>query len=308
MEVFLKRAERPFKAKIGEAKTQSTFDNIRKATNEIPAKFRRTIGSEIPRYLFTFSQEIDSLSPEIIEGVLDHILIFAESLKDLLNKDRNQVSQLLTKRSDNKVRSLSDLLNFFVEKAKNQDFLKNPGSFENLLTYLFGDKTEIHQLTEVELFIKRAEKNFSQIYGEVKSREYSENIKKALSGVDPNLQDYINSEIPKYLFTLSQNVENLSNDTIERRTINIIPFLRAISNVDGKNKEEINQIIIKRSENKLFNLIDLFNAFLGDAKEGNELESCDNLEDILLHLLGEEKARMQFSDIEAFLKRAEKKY
>ncbi|HEC39071.1 MAG TPA: hypothetical protein ENI29_12600, partial [bacterium] len=267
MEVFLKRAERPFKAKIGEAKTQSTFDNIRKATNEIPAKFRRTIGSEIPRYLFTFSQEIDSLSPEIIEGVLDHILIFAESLKDLLNKDRNQVSQLLTKRSDNKVRSLSDLLNFFVEKAKNQDFLKNPGSFENLLTYLFGDKTEIHQLTEVELFIKRAEKNFSQIYGEVKSREYSENIKKALSGVDPNLQDYINSEIPKYLFTLSQNVENLSNDTIERRTINIIPFLRAISNVDGKNKEEINQIIIKRSENKLFNLIDLFNAFLGDAKE-----------------------------------------
>ncbi|HEC39727.1 MAG TPA: hypothetical protein ENI29_15920, partial [bacterium] len=62
MEVFLKRAERPFKEMIGEEKTSSAFNEIKKATNEIPAKFRRIIGSEIPKFLFTFSQEIDDLS------------------------------------------------------------------------------------------------------------------------------------------------------------------------------------------------------------------------------------------------------
>ena len=169
-------------------------------------------------------------------------------------------------------------------------------------------KTEIDQLSEVDLFIKRAEKNFSLIYGEVKSREYSEKIKNALSEVDPSLQEYFNSEIPKYLFKLSQNVENLSSDTLERITKNIMIFPRAISNVDGKTKDEINQIIVRRSKNKLFNVVDLFNAFLEAAKEGNELESCDNLDDILLHLLGEEETRVRFTDVEAFLKRAEKKY
>ena len=49
MEVFLKRAERPFKDKLGETKALTLLEDIKKATNQIPAKFRRVIGSEIPK-------------------------------------------------------------------------------------------------------------------------------------------------------------------------------------------------------------------------------------------------------------------
>ena len=105
MEVFLKRAERPFKEKIGEEKAISLLNKIKKASNEIPAKFRRVIGSEIPKYLFNFSQEIEELNPEITEGVLYHVLGFAQSLKELINRDRNEVNQMLTKRSNNKIRT-----------------------------------------------------------------------------------------------------------------------------------------------------------------------------------------------------------
>jgi len=81
MEVFLKRAEQPFKDRIGEEKTLLLFGNIKKATNEIPAKFRRTIGSEIPKYLFNLSRDLGNVPPEIVAGVLNYVLIFAVSLK-----------------------------------------------------------------------------------------------------------------------------------------------------------------------------------------------------------------------------------
>jgi len=272
MEVFLKRAERPFKNKLGEEKTRTAFNDIKKAINEIPAKFRRTIGSEIPKFLFTFSQDIESLSSEITAGVLDHILIFAESLKELINKDRNQVSQLLVKRSDNKTRNLADLLNLFVEKAMSQELMNKSGGFEDILSYLFGDKAEVDQLSEIELFIKRAEKNFSLIFGKFKAQEYSDKIKNELKKVDPNFQEYLNSEIPKYLFKLSQNVENYSNETLEKTTSSILVFINAVSDMSGKNREEINQLIVSRSKNKLFNLMDLFNAFLKEMRERKEPE------------------------------------
>ncbi len=143
MEVFLKRAERSFKEKLGEDKTTLILNNIKKATNEIPAKFRRVIGSEIPKFLFSYSQEIEDVSPGITEGVLNYIFIFAESLKDLVNKDRNQVNQMLIKRSNNSMRNLSDLLNTFVEKAKNGAVIENLETFEDLLTYMVGKKAEI---------------------------------------------------------------------------------------------------------------------------------------------------------------------
>ncbi|MFX0029565.1 MAG: hypothetical protein ACFE8B_10165, partial [Candidatus Hermodarchaeota archaeon] len=109
MEVFLKRAEKSFKEKLGESKAVSILGEIKKATNEIPSKFRRVIGSEIPRFLFNYSHEIEYVSPGITEAVLNHVLLFALSLKDLINKDRNQVNQLLINRSNNKMRNLSDL-------------------------------------------------------------------------------------------------------------------------------------------------------------------------------------------------------
>ncbi len=308
MEVFLKRAEKPFKDRIGEETTNLMFGEIKKATNEIPAKFRRTVGSEIPKYLFNLSRDLENLSPEIIESVLNHVLIFAKSLKGLLNKDRNQVNQLLVKRSDNKTRNLLDLMRVFVEKAMNSEIMKNQASFEEILSTLFGSKTEVTQFNDIELFIKRAEKNFTLKIGEEKSHYYSVHIIKALSEVDEKLRDYFSSEISKYLFKFSQSIENLVPETLSRMLNHVVVFTKSIANSNGKTSDQINQEIIKRSNNKLFTLLDLFKAFLEAVKENNLLESSDSLEDILTHLLGEEEKRVQFSDVEAFLKRAEKKY
>ena len=308
MEVFLKRAERPFKEKIGEEKTTSLLIKIKRATNEIPARFRRVIGSEIPKYLFNFSQEVEDLSPAIVEGVLNHVLIFSESLKDLINKDRNQVNQMLINRSNNTMRNLSDLLISFVDKAKNGEIIENLGSFEDLLTHMVGGKVAITQHNDVELFIKRVEKNFSERIGEEKSHYYAEKIKNILEEIDELYRDHMSSEISKYLFKFSQNIDVLSTETLERILTHILLFSSSISDLEGKNQNQINQEIIRRSKNKLRTLMDLFKAFLDDAKEGRLLESSENLEDILTYLLGEEEARVQFTDVEAFLKRAEKKY
>ncbi len=308
MEVFLKRAERSFKEKLGEEKTITILNNIKKVTNEIPAKFRRVIGSEIPKFLFNYSQEIENISPAITEGVLNHIFIFAKSLKDLANKERNQVNQMLIKRSNNSMRNLSDLLNNFVEKAKNGAIIENLESFEDILTYMVGGVVEVTQLSDVELFIKRAERNFSDKLGNDKSQEYSIEIMNAFEEIDEVHRDYMSSEISKHLFTISQHLDNLNNKTLDNILTNVLKFSTSITNLEGKNRDQINQEIRKRSENKLGSLLDLFKTCIEAAKENNILDPEINFEDILTHFFGEEEDRVQFTDVEAFLKRAEKKY
>ncbi|MFW9821925.1 MAG: hypothetical protein ACFFE4_03275 [Candidatus Thorarchaeota archaeon] len=304
----MKRAEKPFKDKIGVEKTSLLFENIKRATNEIPAKFRRTIGSEIPKYLFNLSRELEDVPPEIIEKLLHYVLIFTNSLKDLLTKDRNQVNQLLINRSGNQMRNLSDLMLAFVEKAINNEKIFEQVSFEEILSFLFGSKTEVTRLDDIELFIRRAEKNFALKLGEEASSQFSSQMIEVLSKVDKNLRDYFNSEISKYLFKFSQSIEILSPNVLKEMLNHMVIFINSITNVDGKTADQINQEIIRRSKNQLYNLLDLFKAFVQAAKENNLLESSISLEDILFHLLGEEEERVQFSDVEAFLKRAEKKY
>lgn len=308
MEVFLKRAEKSFKEKLGEPKAVSILDLVKKTTNEIPAKFRRVIGSEIPRFLFNYSQEIEDISPGMTEAVLNHVIIFTNSLKDLINKDRNQVNQLLINRSNNKMRNLSDLLSSVVEKAKNGETIVNQGKFDDILTYVFGDEAKVIQLNDIELFIKRAEKNFIPIIGQERAHQYSEEIIKSLSKTDENIRDYLESEIPKYLFKFSQNIEGWSLELTEEMLKQVIVFNEANSNLNGKTKEQVNQEIIRRSKNTVHTLLDLFITYLNTVKQGNSIESCDSFEDILTHLFGEEEKRVQFTDVEAFLKRAEKKY
>ncbi len=73
------------------------------------------------------------MTPEIATRVLNYILMFAVSLKDLLNKDRIELNQLLIKRSDNKTRNLSELMLAFLEKALNSEIIKDKISFEEIL-------------------------------------------------------------------------------------------------------------------------------------------------------------------------------
>ncbi|MFX1366331.1 MAG: hypothetical protein ACFFCE_18215 [Promethearchaeota archaeon] len=308
MEVFLKRSERSFKEKLGEEKTNTILNNIKKVTNEIPIKFRRVIGSEIPKLLFNYSQEIEDISPAITEGVLNHIFIFAKSLKDLANKDRNQVNQMLIKRSNNSMRNLSDLLNNFIKKAKNGVVIENFETFEDILTYMVGSVEEVTQLSDVELFIKRAEKNFSEKLGNDKTQEYSVKIMKAFEEIDEAHRDYMSSEISKHLFTISQHLDDLNSKTLDNILTNVLIFSTSITNLEGKNRNQINQEIRKRSENKLGSLLDLFKTCIEVAKENNILDTSINFEDVLTYFFGEEEERVQFTDVEAFLKRAEKKY
>ncbi|MFW9819947.1 MAG: hypothetical protein ACFFE5_10080 [Candidatus Thorarchaeota archaeon] len=308
MEVFLKRAERSFKEKLGEDKTISILNSIKKATNEIPLKFRRVIGSEIPKFLFNYSQEIENVSPAITEGVLNYILIFAESLKDLVNKDRTQVNRMLINRSNNSMRNLSDLLLAFVEKAKNGEVIENIDSFEGIMTYMVGGKEELTQMSEVELFLKRAHKNLAEKLGEEKYKSYSENLKNSFQHIDEMHRDQMSSEISKYLFKFSQNIDNYSAETIDNIISSTLLFSNSISDLEGKTWDQISQQIRRRSDNKFHSLVDLYKDFLEEVKRGNLLESSNCLEDILTHLFGEQKERVQFSDVEAFLKRTEKKY
>lgn len=308
MEVFLKRAEKPFKEIIGEEKTISILGNIKKSTNEIPAKFRRVIGSDIPKYLFNFSREVEDLSPEIIEGVLIHILVFAESLKDLVNKDRTQVTQILINRSNNKMRNLSDLLDKFVEKAKNGEITHEELSFEDLLTYVVGGKAEVTQHSEVDLFLSRAEENFSDKIGKGKSQYYLEVIADKIKEVDDNHKDFIGSEISKFLFTFSQNIERISSEIINKILHQIVWFTNSLTDLGGKTKDQIDQEIRKRSNNQVHSLLDVCKTLIDAAKENKIIESSETLEDVLTYLFGEEEKRIQFTDVEAFLKRAEKKY
>ncbi|UCC20711.1 MAG: hypothetical protein JSV62_05345 [Promethearchaeota archaeon] len=308
MEVFLKRAERSFKDKLGEDQALVILDRIKKATNEIPARFRRTIGSEIPKFIFNYSQEIEDVSPAITEGVLNYFLIFAESLKDLMNKDRNQVNQILINRSNNSMRNLSDLLKDFVEKAKKGEVIENINTFEDLLTYMVGGKEETTQMSDVELYLKRADKNFSERLGEDRFKSYSEKLKKGFEQIDELHKDQMSSEISKYLFKFSENINNFSIELLDNILAHILLFSNSIADLDGKTWDQISQEIRLRSNNKLHSLVDLFKDLLEEVKKGNILETSNELEDILTHLFGEKEERVQFTDVEAFLKRAEKKY
>ncbi|MFX0020956.1 MAG: hypothetical protein ACFE9S_01425 [Candidatus Hermodarchaeota archaeon] len=308
MEVFLKRAERSFKEKLGEDKTLSILNNIKKATNEIPLKFRRVIGSEIPKFLFNYSQEIEDVSPVITEGVLNYVFIFAESLKDLVNKDRTQINQMLINRSNNSMRNLSDLLEAFVEKAKNGEVLESVDSFEDIMTYMVGGKAELAQMNEVELFLKRSHKNLAEKLGEEKYKSYSETLKNSFKHIDEMHRDQMSSEISKYLFKFSQNIDSYSTETIERILSSTLLFSDSLTDLGAKTWDQISQEIRRRGNNQAHSLVDLFKAFLEEVKKGNILESSNELEHILTHLYGEEKERVQFSDVEAFLKRTEKKY
>ncbi|MFX1567498.1 MAG: hypothetical protein ACFFCV_03925 [Promethearchaeota archaeon] len=308
MEVFMKRAERSFKDKLGEEKTISLLNKIKKATNEIPIKFRRVIGSEIPKFLFNYSQEIEEISPAITEGVLNYVFIFSESLKDLLNKDRNQVIQMLINRSNNSMRSLSDLLSAFVDKAKKGESRHDLYTFEDILTYMLGGKAEVTQMNDVEMFLKRADKNFSERLGKEKFNNYSEELKKSFEKIDEMHRDQMSSEISKYLFKVSQNIDTLPIETADRILDHSILFSGSLTNLDGKTWDQINQEIRKRSNNTVHSLVDLYKSFLEEVKKGNLLENSSQLNDILTHLFGKEEERVQFTDVEAFLKRAEKKF
>ena len=95
MEVFLKRAENPFRDKIGDQKAQTFFEDLKNALYLLPGEFSDSLGPEIPRFLYKCSQGLNKLSVEIIEGILHHFIVFTKSLSDLSNQTLTQINQNL---------------------------------------------------------------------------------------------------------------------------------------------------------------------------------------------------------------------
>jgi len=307
MEIFLKRAEKAFIAKIDEEKTYRYFADIRRALKLIPSQFSRDMGSEIPRLLFKISQTLSDKSSEATEGILKHILIFTQVLRELIDNSRTEIHQVIMKQSQNQYRSLLDLMIKFVEKAEKGEFLENESTFENILIHVLGVKTQVTEFKDTDLFIKRAEKQFFGKIGQTKAIEFSENIILFLKEIDDEIQSYMSSEIAKYLFKFSQNINNLTPKTLESVLKHILLFIKAISDLGGKTIVLINQDIIRRSKKKLRGLFELFKAFLEDVRHGNEIKTEDStLEDIINHVCGFEEEYIQFTDIGGFLKHAEK--
>ena len=183
MEVFLKRAENPFKEKIGEEKTQIGFDNLKEALYLIPGEFSGSLGPEISKTLFNYSQGLKEIPAENVEGILDHFFIFTNSLKDLANQNLKQANQNIIIRSKSELRNLSDLLKYFIEKAKNGEFLKGSKRFEDVLNFIAGESLETTQMDELELFIKRSSENLAQKIGEEKAATFSKELYNALQGI-----------------------------------------------------------------------------------------------------------------------------
>ncbi|KKN16312.1 hypothetical protein LCGC14_0977190, partial [marine sediment metagenome] len=105
MEIFLKRAEKAFIAKIDEEKTYKYFADIKRALKLIPSQFSRDMGSEIPRLLFKISQSLSDKSSEVTEGILKHIIIFTQVLRELTDNSRTEIHQVIMKQSQNQYRS-----------------------------------------------------------------------------------------------------------------------------------------------------------------------------------------------------------
>ncbi|TFG07702.1 MAG: hypothetical protein EU539_04295 [Promethearchaeota archaeon] len=308
MEIFLKRAEGPFIEKIGEDQTRSHFEDLKNALHLIPGEFSGSVGSEIPKFLFKYSQGINETSSGIIEGMLNHFLIFTKSLKDIANQNLKQVNQNIIIRSKSKMRNLSDLLQNFIEKAKYGEILKGSEKFEDVLSFVAGESIEITQMDELALFIKRSSENLAQRIGEDQARKFSEEIYDAIQDIVDDFKGTVDSQIVKFLFKFSQESSRLEPDIIKNILRHIQIFIRSLSDLGGMDRKQVDQEIIRRSKNKMGGLFELFDNFLKKAKEGNLLETCDNFEEIITFVLGSEEKRIQFTDVGGFLKRVEEKY
>lgn len=110
------------------------------------------------------------------------------------------------------------------------------------------------------------------------------------------------------MFKYSQDIKSLSLEELERVLKHTVTFAQALSDFGGMNKGQIDQEIIKRSKNQMRGLFDLFTKFLDVAKEADILDSFQNLEDVMSHVLGSERKHEKFTDVGGFLKRVEWKY
>ncbi|KKM98023.1 hypothetical protein LCGC14_1162160 [marine sediment metagenome] len=287
MEVLLKRAERPFKEKIGEEKTREVFDKIIEALNLMPNQFSGTLASEIPRFILSYSQNLDDLSTEKIEGILLHVLILTRSLSSLSDMNSSQVNQKLINRSKSEMRNVLDLLKKFVEKAKVGELInKEAGTVDDILDYILGEEKERLKFTDVGGFLKRAEKKYTMYLRGNKGQKLINDILSSLAGIPEVHRGYLASDISRFLAKYSETLSEKKESEIERTLTKTLNYSKGITKLKDLNKEEMNQFIINRSKHKVRNLFELYKVFLEREEVFILKEEKPSFDEILDYTLG----------------------
>ena len=286
MEMFLKRSEKGFSAIIGENKALNYFKDITASLKEIDKSFKNYLDSEIAKFLFSFSQNVEGLSSEILDGVLKHVLMFTKSISDLGNRTKDQITNSIIRRSKNKLRGLFDLFKIFLEEAKKGNVMENEGDIEEIITHTLGSEEKRVQFTDLGGFLKRAERKYAEIIGEEKASSLIDKLLRVIPEIPSNHRIYFGSDISKLLFKFSENAENLEPEYLSLTLTSAVSFIRSIKDIADLSKAETNQYIINRSNREARNLLELYQAFLKKTEVQVFKVNNPHFDDILVHTFG----------------------
>jgi hypothetical protein len=143
LDIFFKRAEKNLEGKIGTEKAQNIFANMKPPLENIPDQFKTDMTSEIPKFILKLSQKADHLNSHQLEVALNHILLFTKSLSGLRDKRRLEINDEILKRSNNRMRSLRDLLEGFVNTAIDGNIVEESLNFEDIIIHTLGKKLDL---------------------------------------------------------------------------------------------------------------------------------------------------------------------
>ena len=232
------------------------------------------------------TENIEDLSTGTLENILRHTLLFSNSISNLEGKKWDQINQEIIKRSSNKLRSLMDLFKAFLEEAKKENLLEASEVLEDILAHLFGEEEERVQFSDIEAFLKRAEKKYANIIGQDMIQMLMEELLDAINQMPEQHRDYLGSDLAKYLFKYSETASYHEPEKVELVFNGAIMFANSLVDIGDLNKAEINQFIINRSNHKVRGLFDLYLAFLKKIEIRMPLSLEPNFDEILVHTLG----------------------
>ncbi|MFW9881426.1 MAG: hypothetical protein ACFFG0_50825 [Candidatus Thorarchaeota archaeon] len=282
----MKRAEKNFKTKIGQERAKLYSNNIIKSFSEVNGNLKDYISSEMPKYLFKFSQNVENIPSETLEEILNHVVAFNKSLSNLNGKSKDQINQEIIRRSKNKLINLLDLFIAFLDAIKNGNSMETSKSLEDILNHLLGEEEKRIQFSDVEAFLKRAEKKYALIIGKDMIQMLMEELLEAIEQIPEQHREYLGSDLAKFLFKFSETASYHEPEKVELLFNGAIMFANSLNELNDLNKAEINQFIINRSNHKVRSLFSLFKAFLEKIEIGMPLSTDPNFDEILTHTLG----------------------
>jgi hypothetical protein len=213
-------------------------------------------------------------------------VLFTKSISNSHGKTSEQINQEIIKRSNNKLFTLLDLFKSFIEAVKENNLLESSESLEDILTHLLGEEEKRVQFSDVEAFLKRAEKKYAMIIGQDMIEMLIEELLESISHIPEQHREYLGSDLAKFLFKFSESASYHEPEKVELVFNGAIMFANSLVELNDLNNAEINQFIINRSNHKVRSLFELYNAFLEKIEIRMPLSLDPNFDEILIHTLG----------------------